>query len=136
MKHVEGCQILAARVVSIRTVIEGVRGISIQYMHQWNITGKNLWAINIYLNNGQECKTGLVRRRALVGGGVEMAKWRWRWSMYFMYIYEDRTLKPVKVILSMREGDRGKWWGDVTLTKHIVSSYGTVRMKSVKNNIC
>jgi hypothetical protein len=32
------------------------------------------------------------------------------WSMYLIYKYEDRTLKPVKIILSSGEGDEEKWW--------------------------
>jgi hypothetical protein len=33
--------------------------------------------------------------------------------MYFIYMYEDRTLKPAKIILSRREGGEGEWqWGE------------------------
>jgi hypothetical protein len=30
------------------------------------------------------------------------------WSMYFIYVYENRTLKPNEIILSMGEGDEGE----------------------------
>jgi hypothetical protein len=36
----------------------------------------------------------------------------WVWSMCFIYMYEDRTLKSVLIILSRREGIRENDGGD------------------------
>jgi hypothetical protein len=31
--------------------------------------------------------------------------------MYFVYVYENRTMKPVEIVLrSGGEGDEGEWW--------------------------
>jgi hypothetical protein len=30
------------------------------------------------------------------------------WSMCFIYFYENRTMKPVEIVLSSREGNEGK----------------------------
>jgi hypothetical protein len=31
---------------------------------------------------------------------------------YVIYLYEDRTLKPMEIILNEREGDERERWGD------------------------
>jgi hypothetical protein len=31
-------------------------------------------------------------------------------SMYFIYLYENRTIKPVEIVLTRREGDEGEGW--------------------------
>jgi hypothetical protein len=30
--------------------------------------------------------------------------------MYIIYVYESRTIKPIELILSLRERDKGEWW--------------------------
>jgi hypothetical protein len=43
------------------------------------------------------------------GGGGEMEKVKegeWIWWMFFAYVYEDRTMKSVKILLSKEEGMR------------------------------
>jgi hypothetical protein len=58
-------------------------------------------------SEGQECKTGHVKGRVLVGMGRvnEKSKGGWIWLRYFLYMYEYGTLKPTEVILR-----RGMEW--------------------------
>jgi hypothetical protein len=30
--------------------------------------------------------------------------------MYFVYVYESRTMKPVEIVLRRGRGDEEKWW--------------------------
>jgi hypothetical protein len=30
------------------------------------------------------------------------------WSMFFVYLYENRTTKPVEIVLKREEGDEGE----------------------------
>jgi hypothetical protein len=30
--------------------------------------------------------------------------------MYFIYLYENRTMKPVEIILSGGQGNEAEWW--------------------------
>jgi hypothetical protein len=46
---------------------------------------------------------------------VEVGK-RKGWSMYFVFIYEDRRMEPVKIILRRGEGG-GRTMEEVNLTK-------------------
>jgi hypothetical protein len=58
--------------------------------------------MNEHLNNErQECKTGHVKGRVIVGGGRvnKEGEGGGIWLSYFLYMYEYGTLKPVKVIL-------------------------------------
>jgi hypothetical protein len=60
-------------------------------------------------NEGQECKTGPTKGGALVGGKgrVERAKEDEYDLCTFIYFYENRTMKSVKIILSRVQGE---WW--------------------------
>jgi hypothetical protein len=64
--------------------------------------------MNILLNNeGQECKMGPTRRTVLVGGGVEWRRQRRENILvYFIYVHENRIMKPVEIVL--RRGRR-RW---------------------------
>jgi hypothetical protein len=64
--------------------------------------------INIHLKNkGQECKIGPVRRWALVEEGRVNGEGEGGriWSMPFIYLCENRMMKPAEIILSKRKGD-------------------------------
>jgi hypothetical protein len=54
-------------------------------------------------NEGQECKTGSVRGLGLVGGGTVNGESKR--GQVWSYLYKNRTMKPVEIILS--KGDRG-----------------------------
>jgi hypothetical protein len=58
--------------------------------------------VNIHLNNeGQECKQVLWGEGVLAEGRVNReGKEGQIWSVYFIYMYEDIALKPVRIILS------------------------------------
>jgi hypothetical protein len=51
-------------------------------------------------NEGQECKAAVLSERMLVGWVGKI------WLMYFIYLYEERTLEPVDFTLSREEGLR------------------------------
>jgi hypothetical protein len=68
---------------------------------------------DMYLKNERlEWKRGPVGEWVLVGGGRVNGEGEWRAirSMYFAYLYENRIMKFVEIILSMREGGEGEWW--------------------------
>jgi hypothetical protein len=71
--------------------------------------------MNIHFKNeGQDCKTGSFRERAVVGGWRVNGKGegeRTR-SIYFIYLCENRTMKQGEIILSVYagEGDEGQLW--------------------------
>jgi hypothetical protein len=61
-------------------------------LHMWNLFLKNEW---------QECKIGTLGRWGPEGG--ERVKGQsegggWRWWRYFIYMYENRIMKPIKII--------------------------------------
>jgi hypothetical protein len=62
---------------------------------------------NQYILKKYEGKTGAVQEWVLVGesrvsGESEGGR---IWSMCFVYVYENRTTKPIEIILKSREGD-------------------------------
>jgi hypothetical protein len=67
--------------------------------------------MTIHLNNaGQECKIDPVWDGYLWEGKKDWESKRG--SMHFIYLYENRPLKPVKIILSREEHlDGERWWG-------------------------
>jgi hypothetical protein len=76
-------------------------------------------------NEGKECKTGPIREKVVMGGE------RCILSMYFIYKYEDRTPKPVTIILSrgreMRENENDG--GDEPNQGTLLGIYGNVTAK-------
>jgi hypothetical protein len=41
----------------------------------------------------------------------------WTWSSYFVYLYENRIMKPVEIILRRRPGGRGRFMEGMKVTK-------------------
>jgi hypothetical protein len=83
-------------------VKEWVNLIKVQYIHVWNTTAKPLWTLNICLKNEeQECKTDPVRGGWQWEGEGEWKRWR-RVNMlvFFIYLYENKTVKIIEIILS------------------------------------
>jgi hypothetical protein len=46
--------------------------------------------------------------------------------MYFIFINENRRMKPVEIVLRKGEGDEREWWRGLNLT--IVSTYVNTTM--------
>jgi hypothetical protein len=51
----------------------------------------------------------------------EKDKWRGKkgriWRVYFAYVYENRTMKPVEIVLRSREGGSGRMMEEINLIK-------------------
>jgi hypothetical protein len=59
---------------------------------------KPLRAMKIHFKNeDQECKTGSVKRWVIVGGDDWKGSREEIWLMYFMYLYEIKTTKLLKL---------------------------------------
>jgi hypothetical protein len=78
-----------------------------QNIQAWSTKAKPPWTIHIHLkkNEGQEGKIRLFRGWVPVGGGWAYGKGEWEWIcwMYFVFIYENRRLKPDEIVL--RKGE-------------------------------
>jgi hypothetical protein len=71
---------------------------------------KPLWTTNVHLKvEEQECSGAETSGR---GGEGE-----WIWSMYFIYLYENRTMKPAENVLRSEEVGGGGTMEGVNLTK-------------------
>jgi hypothetical protein len=52
---------------------------------------------------------GISGRQVRVNGEGEGG---WIWCMFFVFVYENRTMKPIEIVLRKgRSGDEGEWWG-------------------------
>jgi hypothetical protein len=109
MKWTESCWVIGGGVGKGKEEIQGVRWLKYNI-----ITGEmlwwNPWTLNIHLHKGQKSKTVPVGGVETNGERGEEIKEGWIWLMYFIYLYENRTMKPVEIILSRREEDEGEWW--------------------------
>jgi hypothetical protein len=68
--------------------------------------GKSPWTINIHFKNeGKEDKTCPFQEGIPVGAGkvIRESEGGVLWWMYFVYVYENRTVKPVEIVLRMGE---------------------------------
>jgi hypothetical protein len=63
-----------------------------------------------------------------VGWEGKMRGWReWMWMKYFIYLYENRIIKPVKIVWKGGEGERVvKGW---IWSKYSICIYGSRRLK-------
>jgi hypothetical protein len=75
--------------------------IKVQYMHVWNTMAKPPWTINMNLG-------GLVWGCVLPRMGRINTEGRegWIWLMYFIYVHENRTIKPVQIVLRKGKEER------------------------------
>jgi hypothetical protein len=52
-----------------------------------------------------------MKDRVCTSGRVNAeGKGGWIWLVYFIYLYEKRTMKPVESFYIGGEGDEGEWW--------------------------
>jgi hypothetical protein len=68
--------------------------------------------LSYILSERQEDKVGPVWRK-INGEG----KTGWIWCMYFVYIIENRIMKPVELVLRSRGGQWGRMMEEVNLIK-------------------
>jgi hypothetical protein len=80
-----------------------------------------------------ECKMGTAWGRELVGEGRwkerEVMGW-WLWLKYFICIYENRIMKPIKFFLKGERRDKKKLkkWGQIG-SKYIICMNGNITVK-------
>jgi hypothetical protein len=66
--------------------------------------GKTFGAMNIHFNNERTIKHVLSRGATGRGRVKREYKGKEIWLMYFIYLYENRTMNPGEIILSSGEG--------------------------------
>jgi hypothetical protein len=48
------------------------------------------------------------------------------WWMYFVFMYENRTMKPVEIVLRGGKGNKGERWSRLIELRYIVITYVNV----------
>jgi hypothetical protein len=75
------------------------------YIKAWstkmNPLGSSIWVLK---NEGQEDKIGLIWNWVQEGGDVGIRK-GWIWWICFVFIYENKRIKPAEIVLG-RGGER------------------------------
>jgi hypothetical protein len=51
------------------------------------------------------------------------------WIWYFIHLYEDRMMKPIKIVLSRWEEDEGERWSGWIWPRHNISIYENMTTK-------
>jgi hypothetical protein len=94
----------------------GLIWLKAQYIQSWSAKATPPWTINIHFKKKKKEKHDRSFPRVSTSGmGVDIRKgeWRWTWWIYFVFIYENRRMKSVEIVLR-REwgGEEGERWRD------------------------